>query len=112
VRVALNANARAHDGSPGSVGTSVETAIISFERAAVRLGGRVLWSDVTLSVRAGEFVAVLGPNGVGKSTLVRAALGLVPLSAGTAMVLCRVPGLVGDHIGSLPRRRRFSPCLR
>jgi zinc/manganese transport system ATP-binding protein len=85
---------------------------VRFQDAAVRLGRRTIWSDVTLSVAAGEFVAVLGPNGVGKSTLVKAALGLVPLSAGTATVLGRAPGAAGHDIGYLPQRRSFDRGLR
>ena len=52
---------------------------------------------------------MLGPNGVGKSTLVKALLGLVPLSAGTAEVLGAPPGEAGDRIGYLPQRRSFDP---
>ena len=88
------------------------SAAVHFEAAAVRMGHRTIWSDVTLSVAAGEFVAVLGPNGVGKSTLVKAALGLVPLSAGSAMVLGRSPGDAGHDIGYLPQRRSFDRGLR
>ena len=67
---------------------------------------------MTLSVAPGEFVAVLGPNGVGKSTLVKAALGLVPLSSGSASVLGRAPGDAGRDIGYLPQRRNFDAGLR
>ena len=54
--------------------------------ATVRIGGRTIWHDVTLDVAPGEFVAVLGPNGVGKSTLLKAVLGLLPLAAGEVRV--------------------------
>jgi zinc/manganese transport system ATP-binding protein len=76
------------------------------------LGGRLIWSDVNLAVAPGEFVAILGPNGVGKSTLVKAALGLLPLSAGSATVLGRPPGQAGREIGYLPQRRTFDAGLR
>jgi zinc/manganese transport system ATP-binding protein len=33
--------------------------------AAVRMGSHTVWSGVSVTVRAGEFTAVLGPNGVG-----------------------------------------------
>jgi zinc/manganese transport system ATP-binding protein len=65
-----------------------------------------------LRIAAGEFAAVLGPNGVGKSTLVKAALGLLPLAAGSAEVLGRPPGQSGSDIGYLPQRRNFDAGLR
>jgi zinc/manganese transport system ATP-binding protein len=80
--------------------------------AAVRLGGRTIWSEATLEVARGEFVAILGPNGAGKSTLVKALLGIVPLSGGRATVLGRRPGDAGRDIGYLPQRRNFDPGLR
>ncbi len=85
---------------------------LEFTGAAVSVGGHTIWSGVDLAVPPGEFVAVLGPNGVGKSTLVKAALGLLPLSAGRARVLSRPPGEAREEIGYLPQRRTFDPGLR
>jgi zinc/manganese transport system ATP-binding protein len=66
---------------------------------------------VDLDVNAGEFVAVLGPNGVGKSTLVKVLLGLLPAD-GEVRVLGERPGQTGDRIGYLPQRRSFDASLR
>ena len=45
--------------------------LISLRQAAVVSGGKSLLSDITLDVRAGESVVVLGANGAGKSTLLK-----------------------------------------
>jgi zinc/manganese transport system ATP-binding protein len=93
-------------------GDEVDELAVSFDNAAVRRGGRLVWSGVTLGVVPGEFVAILGPNGVGKSTLVKVALGLLPLSSGSVRVLGRSPGQAGRDIGYLPQRRSFDAGLR
>lgn len=90
----------------------VSETVVSLERAAVSVAGRTVWSDVSLTVRAGEFVAVLGPNGVGKSTLLKALLGLVPTSAGDVRVLGARPGRRNAQVGYLPQRRAFDPATR
>jgi zinc/manganese transport system ATP-binding protein len=98
---------RAADGTVVGAG-----AVITADRAAVALGGRPVWSDLSLQVSAGEFLTVLGPNGAGKSTLARALLGLVPLAAGSLRVLGDRPGRHNDAIGYLPQRRSFDSGLR
>ncbi len=92
--------------------TAAADPAVSFRDAAVSVGGRVIWSGVDLSVAQGEFVAILGPNGAGKSTLIKAALGLLPLSAGSARILGREPGSASSDIGYLPQRRSFDATLR
>ena len=58
-----------------------------------------LWSGLDLEVGPGEFIAVLGPNGVGKSTLLGTVLGPRRLTAGDMQVNAR--------LGHIPQQRMF-----
>ncbi len=80
---------------------------IELRDAAVRLGGRTIWSGVDLVVEPGEFVAILGPNGAGKSTLLQVLLGLLAPAEGTVTVLGGPAGAHNRQIGYLPQRRVF-----
>jgi iron complex transport system ATP-binding protein len=50
--------------------TVEESEFIELRQVNVARGGRVVLHDVNLTIRAGEHVAILGPNGCGKSTLI------------------------------------------
>ncbi|MEU7045469.1 metal ABC transporter ATP-binding protein [Streptomyces varsoviensis] len=56
--------------------------VVSLRGGTASLGSRPVLRGVDLTVRRGEVVALLGANGSGKSTAVRAVVGQVPLSAG------------------------------
>ena len=73
-----------------------------------RAGVRVL-EDVSLAVAPGEFVAIAGPNGGGKTTLLRLVLGLERPSEGTVRVFGKAAGKGADggRIGYLPQRSRL-----
>ena len=63
--------------------TPEQPAAVSLRDAAASLGGRPVLRGVDLTVHPGEVVALLGANGSGKSTTVRALVGSVSLQRGT-----------------------------
>jgi iron complex transport system ATP-binding protein len=52
-------------------GTPAAPALLAFQQVSVMLGGKKVLEDITLRIEAGEHVAILGPNGCGKSTLIK-----------------------------------------
>jgi zinc/manganese transport system ATP-binding protein len=73
--------------------------------AAVTLarGGRTILSNITLAFRPAEFIGVLGANGAGKTTFLRALLGLVTPIHGEIRVLGDKPRRGNPAIGYLPQ---------
>jgi iron complex transport system ATP-binding protein len=65
--------------------------MIGLDNATVRFGARTIFRDVSFRVAPGRTLAVLGPNGRGKTTLLRAMLGFQPLAAGSRVA----PGIAG-----------------
>ncbi|MGO4445321.1 metal ABC transporter ATP-binding protein [Mycobacterium sp. 2YAF39] len=73
--------------------------------ARLAFGERALWDALDLTVHAGEFIAVLGPNGTGKTSLLKVLLGQLPLTSGTVTV-CGQPVEKGSRrIGYVPQHR-------
>jgi zinc/manganese transport system ATP-binding protein len=83
----------------------VDHVVAELTGARLAFGNRVLWDHLDLTVRAGEFVAVLGPNGTGKTSLLKVLLGQLPLSAGTATVGGHRIEAGSERIGYVPQHR-------
>lgn len=79
--------------------------VLEVRGATLRFGERTLWAGLDLQIRPGEFVAVLGANGSGKTSLLRAVLGLQPLTAGEIR-------LHGDRVRRGDRRIGYLPQQR
>jgi len=61
--------------------------------------------DLSLEVKRGEIVGLLGPNGSGKTTSLRMMLGLIPPDAGRVTLLGQPPQRARDRTGYLPEER-------
>jgi len=85
--------------------SNAQPIILNIDGGALRFADRSLWEDLNLSVTAGEFLAVLGANGSGKTSLLKAILGQQRLDSGTITVSGK-PVTRGDRrIGYIPQQK-------
>lgn len=78
-------------------------ACIVFDNAAVRRGDHLVWSHGTFRIPKGSVTAIVGTNGTGKTTMMQAELGLLPLAEGSISVLGQPAGDANRRIGYVPQ---------
>jgi branched-chain amino acid transport system ATP-binding protein len=89
------------------------STLLELDRVASGYGRSPVLHEVSLSVAAGEIVALIGANGAGKSTLLNTIMNMVPLSAGDirfdgASIARRpTPAIVRTGLAQVPERRQL-----
>jgi len=81
-----------------------DTAIIVSDGCCVQLANNPALDDVTFEIKKGKKVAVVGPNGGGKSTLFNAIAGLVPIINGSLKINGMSPKEAKGTISYVPQR--------
>ena len=76
---------------------------LSVKDLTVRYGDHTAIAGINLEVPSGAYLAVIGPNGGGKSTLLKAILGLVPAAGGQVRIFGRPSGQAHGLVGYVPQ---------
>jgi manganese/iron transport system ATP-binding protein len=93
---------------PGDRAAPLRPGVV-FEQAALAYGATPVLRDVHGTVPAGQALALVGPNGGGKSTLIKAALGLVPVVSGNVTVRGQRPAAARGHTSYVPQADAVDP---
>jgi zinc transport system ATP-binding protein len=82
---------------------------IELSAACVRSHGQSILHDVTVSIDAGEFVGIFGPNGGGKTTLLKLLMGFLKPDSGSVRLFQQDPEKNRHRIGYVPQIHRTDP---
>ena len=91
-------DSRKHQMVPSADAEGTDLGLV-ISALSVRLGGRSILQQISLTIQPGEFVTVLGSSGSGKTTLLRAMMGFIPIEQGALL-------LDGHDLTRMPTYRR------
>jgi zinc transport system ATP-binding protein len=83
------------------------TGAITLEHVYAEIAGQPVLEDISLTVNEREFFAIIGPNGGGKTTLVKLMLGLIHPGKGTIRIFGGTPGGNRRMLGYVPQFHTF-----
>lgn len=81
--------------------------IVTLSDVSVEFNGSLILEDVSLVVNENDFLGIIGPNGGGKTTLLKVILGLVKPFKGDVMVLDGIPAQARGRVGYVPQVSLF-----
>ncbi|PKL65381.1 MAG: ABC transporter [Methanomicrobiales archaeon HGW-Methanomicrobiales-3] len=84
-----------------------EVPVIEVADLWLKRNGEEILEAVNLRVFAGDVFAIIGPNGGGKTTLIKVILGLIPPDRGTVRILGGLPQEKRHLLGYVPQLRTF-----
>ncbi len=88
-----------------------DEAIIAIEGLTFRYDGVPVLEDVNLTINEKEFVWVVGPNGGGKTTLLKLVLGLLRPTRGMVRVFGQSPERARPRLGYMPQQVQLDPLF-
>ncbi len=83
--------------------------VVEFSNVSFAHNGRAILRHINLIIQQGDFMAMIGPNGGGKTTLIKLMLGLLKPTSGTIRILSQPPEKTSHHIGYVPQNTNINP---
>jgi zinc transport system ATP-binding protein len=81
--------------------------VLSVEHLNFRYEDALTLVDVNFTITEREFIGIFGPNGGGKTTLLKLIMGMLTPESGRVLLFDQSPKLTRQHIGYVPQAMRF-----
>jgi zinc transport system ATP-binding protein len=88
---------------------AVAVPAIDLEHVWLSFRGMTVLEDISLTIEPGEFVGIIGPNGGGKSVLLKVILGLLKPDRGRVRIFGHAPERAGGEFAYVPQYPPFDP---
>ncbi|MCK4542396.1 MAG: ABC transporter ATP-binding protein [Spirochaetales bacterium] len=89
--------------------TKSASPVIQFESVSFAYDRYPVLEDVSFTIRKGQFISVVGPNGGGKTTILKIILGLITPTTGRVSIFGTTPEKSRNRIGYVPQQIFFDP---
>jgi zinc transport system ATP-binding protein len=80
---------------------------VEINHVYLKFNEQLILQDINFSIEENDFIAIIGPNGGGKTTLLKVILGILTPDKGHVKVFGRKPNKAKDLMGYLPQRLDF-----
>ncbi len=80
---------------------------LELDRVTVKYGEQTVLKDVSFQLDSGDFLGIIGPNGGGKTTLLKTVLGLIDNYEGTVLINGKPPNSNTHNVGYVPQHSKF-----